>query len=171
MRWVRWWWHFLADSQNVSHKVDFFFFFSVIFISWRLITLQYCSGFCHTLTWISHEVDFCNSKYALFFFSIWNMFPYKSFIAQTITCHFLWRGKYSLIWCPGTHTSWYLCPFVIPSAWVWTGPRDLLPMDRLWQKRLGYCFSNYVTESAPSFLLPLSSCLPGSLWGKPAATQ
>ena len=32
----------------------FFFFFSFIFISWRLITLQFCSGFCHTLTWISH---------------------------------------------------------------------------------------------------------------------
>ena len=31
------------------------FFFSFIFISWRLITLQYCSGFCHTLTWISHR--------------------------------------------------------------------------------------------------------------------
>ena len=30
----------------------FFFFFT--FISWRLIILQYCSGFCHTLTWISH---------------------------------------------------------------------------------------------------------------------
>ena len=30
------------------------YFFSFIFISWRLITLQYCSGFCHTLTWISH---------------------------------------------------------------------------------------------------------------------
>ena len=27
----------------------FFFFFI-----WRLITLQYSSGFCHTLTWISH---------------------------------------------------------------------------------------------------------------------
>ena len=27
-----------------------FFFFPFIFISWRLITLQYCSGFCHTLT-------------------------------------------------------------------------------------------------------------------------
>ena len=25
-------------------------FFSFIFISWRLISLQYCSGFCHTLT-------------------------------------------------------------------------------------------------------------------------
>ena len=29
-------------------------FFLFIFISWRLITLQYCSGFCHTLTWIIH---------------------------------------------------------------------------------------------------------------------
>ena len=31
-------------------SVCFFFFFPFIFISWRLITLQYCSGFCHTLT-------------------------------------------------------------------------------------------------------------------------
>ena len=31
--------------------VIFFFYF---FISWRLITSQYCSGFCHTLTRISH---------------------------------------------------------------------------------------------------------------------
>ena len=30
------------------------FFFFLIFISWRLITLQYYSGFCHTLTGISH---------------------------------------------------------------------------------------------------------------------
>ena len=30
--------------------IYFFFFFPFIFISWRLITLQYCSGFCHTLT-------------------------------------------------------------------------------------------------------------------------
>ena len=31
-----------------------FFFFSFISISWRLITLQCCNGFCHTLTRISH---------------------------------------------------------------------------------------------------------------------
>ena len=31
-----------------------FLFLSFIFISWRLVTLQYYSGFCHTLTWISH---------------------------------------------------------------------------------------------------------------------
>ena len=29
-------------------------FFLFYFYSWRLITLQYCSGFCHALTWISH---------------------------------------------------------------------------------------------------------------------
>ena len=32
----------------------FFFFLKFIFISWRPVTLQYCSGFCHALTWISH---------------------------------------------------------------------------------------------------------------------
>ena len=38
------------------------FFFSFIFISWRLITLQYCSGFCHTggrriLKWHSETLE------------------------------------------------------------------------------------------------------------------
>ena len=32
----------------------FLFFFPFIFISWRLITLQYCSGFWHISTWISY---------------------------------------------------------------------------------------------------------------------
>ena len=54
---------FLIFMTNMSSSAcGFFFFFSIylfiyfpfIFISWRLITLQYCSGFCHTLTWISH---------------------------------------------------------------------------------------------------------------------
>ena len=36
-----------------SFKKRYLLFFSFIFISWRLITLQYCSGFCHTLIWIS----------------------------------------------------------------------------------------------------------------------
>ena len=35
-------------------KFIFIFIYLFIFISWRLITLQYCSGFCHTLTWINH---------------------------------------------------------------------------------------------------------------------
>ena len=41
---------FIPSSVAISLS----FFFSFIFISWRLITLQYYSGFCHTLTWINH---------------------------------------------------------------------------------------------------------------------
>ena len=50
-------WKSKGKKEVWEPKIDlkcFFFFFSFIFISWRLITLQYCIGFCHTLTWISH---------------------------------------------------------------------------------------------------------------------
>ena len=41
----------IARSYGSSNsRFSFFSLFSFIFISWRLITLQYCSGFCHTLT-------------------------------------------------------------------------------------------------------------------------
>ena len=40
------------DRQVVFCFVLFFFFVNLV--NWRLITLQYCSGFCHTFTWISH---------------------------------------------------------------------------------------------------------------------
>ena len=32
-----------------------FSFFNLIFFKWRIIALQYCVGFCHILTWISHR--------------------------------------------------------------------------------------------------------------------
>ena len=38
-----------TEFASPGWQTDSFFFFN-----WRLITLQYCSGFCHTLTWISH---------------------------------------------------------------------------------------------------------------------
>ena len=34
------------------YVVNFTNFFPSVFVSWMVITLQYCSGFCHTLTWI-----------------------------------------------------------------------------------------------------------------------
>ena len=40
-----------VDESRPRDKEDYvrvFFFFPFIFISWRLITLQYCTGFCHT---------------------------------------------------------------------------------------------------------------------------
>ena len=46
---------FLYDPTDVGDLISgsstySILFKSFIFISWRLITLQYCSGFCHTLT-------------------------------------------------------------------------------------------------------------------------
>ena len=38
----------LASTSSTLSLIHFFS------ISWRLTTLQYCSGFCHTLKWISH---------------------------------------------------------------------------------------------------------------------
>ena len=46
-------WLFRSLTHSTSIHISFFFS-PFIFISWRLITLQYCRGFCHTLTWISH---------------------------------------------------------------------------------------------------------------------
>ena len=52
-----WWWTLAFVCSSMLKTIfagQSILFFSFIFISWRLITLQYCSGFCHTLTWISH---------------------------------------------------------------------------------------------------------------------
>ena len=43
------WFPFLFFYMSLHSFIYLFFK-----ISWRLITLQYCSGFYHTLTWISH---------------------------------------------------------------------------------------------------------------------
>ena len=44
----------ILSSLWIKAFYFYYYYFSFIFISWRLIILQYCSGFCHTLTWISH---------------------------------------------------------------------------------------------------------------------
>ena len=30
--------------------------FLIIYFNWRIVTLQYCDGFCHTSTWINHRL-------------------------------------------------------------------------------------------------------------------
>ena len=42
------------SGTSVLGSVFLFFFKKIIYFNWRLITLQYCSGFCHILTRISH---------------------------------------------------------------------------------------------------------------------
>ena len=49
-------WDWFPVSKRYIIKISFIGVeaISFFFISWRLITLQYCDGFCHTLTRISH---------------------------------------------------------------------------------------------------------------------
>ena len=42
------------ELKEWERDTFFFFFKKIIYFNWRLISLQYCSAFCHTLTWISH---------------------------------------------------------------------------------------------------------------------
>ena len=48
----------LEKEREIDTNLFFivFIFFPSVFISWRLITSQHLSGFCHTLTRISHGV-------------------------------------------------------------------------------------------------------------------
>ena len=41
-------WHDLLEQEIATHSSILFFF--LIYFNWRLITLQYCGGFYHTLT-------------------------------------------------------------------------------------------------------------------------
>ena len=43
---------FKISLRKNFDSIFFLDFFPFIFISWRLITLQYYSGFCHTFIWI-----------------------------------------------------------------------------------------------------------------------
>ena len=40
--------------NSLWHEKFSFLLKKFIYFNWRLITLQYCGGFCHTFTWISH---------------------------------------------------------------------------------------------------------------------
>ena len=48
------------EAQSLNHwtaweiPLSVPFFKKLIYFNWRLITLRYCSDFCHTFTWISH---------------------------------------------------------------------------------------------------------------------
>ena len=43
-------------TERLMHEFFFNFKIYLFIFNWRLITLQYCGVFCHTLTWISHGV-------------------------------------------------------------------------------------------------------------------
>ena len=89
-----------AASDTVLHFLFLFLFikkfFSFIFISWRLITLQYCSGFCHTLTWISHGftcIPHPDPRIYSCLLSVNSFSPLNSWTASVHSPQLILRGK------------------------------------------------------------------------------
>ena len=51
----KWWKERTYHQEYSTHQESqISLLFKLIYFNWRLITLQYCGGFCHTLTWIRH---------------------------------------------------------------------------------------------------------------------
>ena len=48
------WQYAWSETRKLTWVLSIFFFCKLIYFNWRLITLQYCSGFCHKFTRISH---------------------------------------------------------------------------------------------------------------------
>ena len=44
----------IRNKIKSVHSLHYDSILFLIYFNWRLITLQYCSVFCHTLMWISH---------------------------------------------------------------------------------------------------------------------
>ena len=59
-----------AKGKHLAPPTFFFFISKLIYFNWRLITLQYCGGFCHTSTWISHGCP-CVSPILVCFWKLW----------------------------------------------------------------------------------------------------
>ena len=98
------------------------FYFPFIFISWRLITLQYCSDFCHTLTWLCSFLKapirklpqmniFCGFKTKRIYFlraledrglksKCWQGHTPLEALWTILPCHSQFLMTLSVPWCP-----------------------------------------------------------------------
>ena len=46
---------FLFFLKKKNTHTSYSLFLNCIYFNWRIMTLQYCDGFCHALAWISHR--------------------------------------------------------------------------------------------------------------------
>ena len=88
-------------DPNLSKPLNFFFNFNR-----RLITLQYCGGFCHTLTWISHG---CASKsiFISVMLCFWSVFSSHIFNSLLKIFVFIYLATWGL-----SYSIWDLVPWL-----------------------------------------------------------
>ena len=110
--WLASW--FFHGSSNGFFKIIYFNIFSFkkyfTYFNWRLITLQYCGAFCHTLTWISHGCTWVS-------------------LSRT----FLTLPSYPILWVFPEHWLWVPC-FSLNFLWEYCGSE--LSTDMRWARNL-----------------------------------
>ena len=74
-------------QKALLHSCCFFKFLFIFknYFNWRLITLQYCDGFCHTSTWISHGHTYIPPS--------WNSPSHLPPPSSPLDCPRLWFGN------------------------------------------------------------------------------
>ena len=115
--------HFILFHSLV---IIILFFNKFTYFNWRLVTLQYCCGFCHTLTWISHRYtffDYHNTFFSFIFIS-WRLITSQHCHGFCHTLTWISHG----VTCiphpdPPTHLPLHPIPLGLPSA---TGPSTCL---------------------------------------------
>ena len=72
--------------ESIFTFVLFSIFKKLFIFNWRIIVLQYCVGFCHTSTWISHRytyVPFFLKGGHVFLFDMSHLLPHPSRLLQS----------------------------------------------------------------------------------------
>ena len=97
------------------------FIFKINHFNWRIITLQYCNGFCHTSIWISHRYTCCPLHHEPLSHLPPRPFPlgYHPFIKLPLVIYFT-HGN--------VRVSILFCQIILPSSSP-TGPKSLFFMS------------------------------------------
>ena len=119
-------WQSKELSRDFSNTAFHFFLFKIYF-NWRLITLQYCGGFCHTFTWISHGLHVFSiltsnttfQKHQFFGtqLSVWSNLVYVYFTLPVPRMSPLWDHR--LLLCTLLYAStWHVLCHSIDTHWI-----------------------------------------------------
>ena len=137
--------------------IFYFFYFSFIFISWRLITLQYCSGFCHRLHVILYipSIGICQITALEVALSHW--FPPGSTNVMEVSFltfyHRPSQGSFSIMWFRPFHVYIFTVISICNNSKLGMDYKEANAFQRLKWNRSAALF-----EHCPSTTISSSSC-------------